>query len=154
MNKEFLEKVLENQHLFEPLLDMDNRVMNSNIKKENLVLFIESLLEEKSSNTYILDDNSLVLCNGEIPEVLKFLSHVDPNTNFVLYPNYGYLGINTLLVKVFNIIYQDKCYLSQEKNYNRYLVAKDGFSSIYILGEEIVYSEMKEDFKEAKWISI
>jgi len=60
---------------------------------------------------------------------------------------------NTLFVKIFNLVYGNICILAKEKNYNRYLQTQTTFSTIYILGEEIIYQEMKNDFPKALWIS-
>lgn len=151
MNQLFLEKLLENKHLFDSLLEIDRRAMNFSYSADQVIAFIESLLllEEKPIDVL---PNSLVLSTGEPFEILKFLSRVNPNTNFILFPNYSFMGINSMFVKIFNLVYGNICYLTREKNYNCYLGIKDTFNSIYILGLEIVYQEMKQDFPNALWI--
>lgn len=152
MNQLFLEKLLENKHLFETLLEIDRRVMNTSYSADQIVAYIESLLLLEE-NTIEIHSNSLVLSIGEPFEILKFLAKVNPNTNFILFPNYSFMGINTLFVKIFNLVYGNVCYLAKEKNYNRYYDAKDTFNSIFILGLEVVYLEMRTDFPNALWIS-
>lgn len=152
MNQLFLEKLLENKHLFDSLLEIDRRVMNFSYSADQVIAFIESLLLLEEKPIEILS-NSLILSTGEPFEILKFLSRVNPNTNFILFPNYSFMGLNTLFVKIFNLVYRDICILAKEKNYNQYLQAQNTFSSIYILGEEILYQEMKNDFPNALWIS-
>ena len=44
MNQLFLEKLLENKHLFETLLEIDRRVMNTSYSADQIVAYIESLL--------------------------------------------------------------------------------------------------------------
>ncbi len=152
MNQLFLEKLLENRHLFEALLEIDRRAMNFSYSADQVTAVIESLLLSEEKPIEILA-NSLILSTGEPFEILKFLSSVNPNTNFILFPNYSFMGINSLFVKVFNLVYGNICYLAKEKNYDCYLGTKDTFNSIYILGPEIVYQEMKRDFSNALWIS-
>lgn len=151
MNQLFLEKLLENKHLFETLLEIDRNVMNTSYSADQIVTYIESLLLLEEKPIEILS-NSLVLSNGNPFHILKFLSFVNPHTSFVLFPNYSFMGINTLFVKIFNLVYGNVCTLAKEKNYNRYYQVQNTFSSIYILGEEIVYLEMKNDFPNALWL--
>ncbi len=155
MNRIFLETLLEHKHLFSSLLQIDNQVMNASYQGEQIEFYIESLLLEDSLKSKIsISSNSLVLSTGELFESLYFFAMVDTSVKFIFFPNYSFLGMNTLFVKIYNLIYGDCCILAKEKNYNRYLQVKDQFSSIYVLGNEIVYLEMKSDFQEAKWISI
>ena len=151
MNQLFLEKLLENKHLFGTLLEIDREVMHSSYLEEQITTYIESLLlrEEKLVE---IPMNSLVLTTGEPFEILRFLATVTPNHPFLLFPNYSFMGINTLFVKIFNLVYGNICYLAKEKNYNRYFQVQSTFSSIYILGSETVYQEMKKDFPNALWI--
>ena len=151
MNQVFLEKLLEHRHLFEPLLEIDHRVMHFSYSEEEICAYIESLLLLEKASIEI-PINSLVLTTGEPFEILKFLTIIHPNHPFILFPNYSFMGINTLFVKIFNFVYQDICSLSKEKNYNRYFQGQDTFPSIYIFGPEIVYQEMKKDFPNALWI--
>ena len=155
MNRIFLETLLEHKHLFSSLLQIDNQVMNASYQGEQIEFYIESLLLEDSLKSKIsISSNSLVLSTGELFESLYFFAMVDTSVKFIFFTNYSFLGMNTLFVKIYNLIYGDCCILAKEKNYNRYLQVKDQFSSIYVLGNEIVYLEMKSDFQEAKWISI
>lgn len=152
MNRLFLEKLLEHKHLFESLLAIDNRVMNSTYHSSQIEAYIEILLSRDDTQSISIQPNSLVLSTGEIFEMLSFLARVSPESSFVLFPNCSFMGMNHLFVKLFNLLYGNCCYLSKEKNYNRYFSTKDTFDSIYILGNKIVYLEMQSDFHEAKWI--
>lgn len=152
MNQLFLEKLLENKHLFEPLLEIDHNVMNTSYSSDQIVAYIESLPLLEEQPIEILS-NSFILSNGNPFHILKFLSFVNPHTNFILFPNYSFMGINTLFVKIFNLVYGNVCVLAKEKNYHRYFQVQNTFSSIYILGEEIAYLEMKNDFPNALWLS-
>ncbi|MDE5587032.1 MAG: hypothetical protein K2I72_01520 [Bacilli bacterium] len=64
MNQLFLEKLLENKHLFDSLLEIDRRVMNFSYSVDQVTAFIESLLllEEKPIE---IPSNSLILSTGE-----------------------------------------------------------------------------------------
>lgn len=152
MNRLFLEKLLEHKHLFEPLLEIDNRVMNSTYYSSQIEAYIEVLLSKDDSNLISIQPNSLILATGEIFEILSFLARVSPENNFILFPNCAFMGMNHLFVKLFNFIYGNRCYLSKERNYNCYFNTKDAFEAIYILGSKTVYLEMQSDFPEAKWI--
>ena len=152
MNQLFLEKLLENKHLFEPLLEIDHNVMNTSYSSDQIVAYIESLPLLEEQPIEILS-NSFILSNGNPFHILKFLSFANLHTNFILFPNYSFMGINTLFVKIFNLVYGNVCTLAKEKNYHRYFQVQNTFSSIYILGEEIAYLEMKNDFPNALWLS-
>lgn len=154
MNRKFLEKLLENQHLFDPLLAIDNRVMGTAYQKEELVAYIEMLLmsEPSIATTISIVPNSLILSTGDLFELLRFFSFVDVGIEFILFPNRSFMGMNTMFMKVFNLVYGSSCYLDKEKNYNFYLSKKHSFREIYIFGEEQAYLEIKNDFPDAKWI--
>jgi len=154
MNQPFLEKLLENKHFFESLIEIDAHVMNIRYTSDTITAYIESLLVMENQKEIIINPNSLVLSDGNPLEIIKFLAFLNPDTHFILFPNYSFMGLNTLFVKVFNLVYGDVCILSKEKNYNCYLSIKDAFPSIYILGKQTIYQEMKNDFPKSFWISI
>lgn len=156
MKRIFLEKLLENKHFFLDLLEIDNRIMKSNYRAEIVESYIVSLLEKDDFSNSIISVNSksLILSTGDIFQVLYFLSHVDPTTDFLFFPNYSFMGMNTLFFKVYNLVYGNCCYLIQDKNYNYYLGISETFNSVYIFGDEIVYQEMQRDFPNAEWISV
>ncbi len=153
MNRLFLEKIIENQSLLEPLLSIDEKVMGVSVSSQEVLLEVEKLLVSDDSFSYSIADQSLVLSNGDWRDGLKFFTYVNPERNFIYFPNDSFLGLHSFFEKIFVSLYGEHCYLDRSHNYNRYLATKDSFSAIYAVGEEVSYQEMKADFPSLIWLS-
>lgn len=153
MNQLFLEKILENKHLLDPLLSIDNKVMGDSLSSQEVLFEVEKLLVSNFSS-YSISDQSLILSNGDWKDALRFFSYVDPEAHFIYFPNDSFLGIHSFFGKIFNSIYGERCYIDRSPNYNRYLATKDSFQAIYAIGDEISYREMKTDFPHLLFLPI
>lgn len=146
MNKLLLERIIDNKEILEELLVIDNERMGTNITVN--VLLQKLLFASKKYN--IENQNSiLIIYDGNPCITYQLLNSFTSVNNIILYPNYSYLGINSLLVNLYD---NNKCFLSKDRNYNKYLNSQMIFEQVYVVGNIEMYELIKRDFTNAIFI--
>lgn len=153
---DFLDILFDRKDLVEKALEVDEKVMKENLTSDDFYSDIEKLLllEPNTYKELKNQNNTLIIYDGKPIQTIRILSSLNPEGNFILFPNHSYLGINSLICKAYNMKYNDKIKLDNSLNYNRYIAAKDIFTNIYVISEKEEYLEIKNDFNEAKYIEI
>ena len=153
---DFLDILFDRKDLVEKALEVDEKVMKENLTSNDFYSDIEKLLllEPNTYKELKNQNNTLIIYDGKPIQTIRILSSLNPEGNFILFPNHSYLGINSLICKAYNMKHNDKIKLDNSLNYNRYIAAKDIFTNIYVISEKEEYLEIKNDFNEAKYIEI
>ena len=153
---DFLDILFDRKDLVEKALEVDEKIMKENLTSDDFYSDIEKLLllEPNTYKELKNQNNTLIIYDGKPIQTIRILSSLNPEGNFILFPNHSYLGINSLICKAYNMKYDDKVKLDNSLNYNRYIAAKDIFTNIYVISEKEEYLEIKNDFNEAKYIEI
>ena len=153
---DFLDILFDRKDLVEKALEVDEKVMKENLTSNDFYSDIEKLLllEPNTYKELKNQNNTLIIYDGKPIQTIRILSSLNPEGNFILFPNHSYLGINSLICKAYNMKYDDKVKLDNSLNYNRYIAAKNIFTNIYVISEKEEYLEIKNDFNEAKYIEI
>lgn len=135
-----MKKLIENNlEIVKELLKIDNHIMKSNLKVEDLLL--HSL--DKTSYSFTA---SLIFYDGDPITTIK-LANSDIQ-NSILYPNHSYLGINQFLIS--NSVLN----LSLLKNDFKYEYAQDVFDHIIVINAKEAFEEIKKHYSKAIYIEI
>ena len=151
MNDIFLNKLEEQEEAITKLLKVDNDVLGTNYTLNDVLNMINDLRNSNYENIHI-QENSLILSDASLFEFLRLFTYIDTDVNFLLFPNYIHLGMISLFRTIFNLSYAEHCYISNEKNYDKYYPMKKNFGGVYVYGEKIVFDAIAKDFKDAIWI--
>ena len=149
MNNNLLEKIIDNKELLDSLILIDNERMVTYLSKD---IVVESLVNNHNKYEQLVNKNNiLVIYDGSFNITYSILNSITGTNNVILFPNYSYLGINSFLVKNYNII-NPNCTLIKDKNYNKYIHTNEVFDSIYVIGDFNMFLNIKNDFNNIIWI--
>lgn len=134
------EYIENNREVLEKLLYIDNQIMGD-------TLTIDNLLNEVDKSILYSFKNSLFFYDGNPCITLKLMNSAIENS--VFYPNYSYLGVNRFLTN-----FKDDIELSMLKTDIVYEQSQYQFDHIVVIQSEVLFEEVKKNYKNVLFITI
>ncbi len=134
------EYIENNREVLEELLYIDNQIMGDTLTIENLLSGVESYIPYSFKN-------SLFFYDGDPCITLKLMnSNIEDS---VFYPGYSYLGVNRFLTN-----FKENIRLSMLKTDVFYEENQHQFDHIIVLQSEVLFEEVKKNYKNALFIAL
>ncbi len=148
MNQLFIDNLMSNKEVLKKVIEIDNETMKTDMTIDDIMKSIEYLYLE-DNQVIAINDESLIITSNSLFSILKLFAHIDNTKKFILFPNYEFLGIYSLFVKIYNEVYGSKCLLDTNRTYAHYKKIFEHSNDVYVIGSKEFYLEVLKDFPNA-----